>query len=133
MVKLQIGASIFHCDTAEEAYRIHRMDTANSGGSITVSNGISVRATPNGNGGGSSVGREFLKKLEPFAGKELNSEQFMEIVDAKSTYALGPVLRQIRKSLEVEGLSFDSYVVKQKPDPETPTSWAILKHEQCAT
>jgi hypothetical protein len=127
MVKLQIGASTFFCETAEEAYRIHRMD---AGASPTVTTGgVPARASQNGNGG---LGHKFLKKLEPLVGQHLSSEKFMEVVNAKSTYALGPVLRRIRESLESEGLAFENYVSKEKPDADTPTSWVILKSEHHA-
>lgn len=122
MVKVQIEGSIFHCDTAEEAVRIHRLVGA---GSAQPNSPTSPSPTPTKrqNGRAGSV----LKKLAPHIGKELNSDDMAKILDAKNATGLGPKVRQLRKSLHDEGIEMDEYIERVKPDPAGPTTWKIHK------
>ena len=124
MVKLQIGASVFFCDTAEEAVRIHRLVGSNGVAVQTHIPAEPVRASTNEQ---RRTVQLILKKLEPLAGKVLNSEEMAKVIGAKGTNGLGPKMHQMRKLFTIEGSALDDFVVKHKPDPLGPTSWIIQK------
>jgi hypothetical protein len=123
MVKLQIGNSTFICDTAEEAVRIHRLAGGGNGiAAPSPASGSHVARQP------ASTGRTkvLLKKLGPHVGKDLTSEELAKIVGAK-TLGLGPMMHQLRRNLAKDGIEMDDFILKVKPDPDSPASWKILK------
>jgi hypothetical protein len=124
-VKVQIGNSTFFCDTPEEAVKIHSL-AGNGGGTpmqATVVEGSSSLAHKQDDG----TAQLFLKKLSPYAGQEVNSEEMAKIVGAKDLSGLGPKMRQLRASFDSANLVLDHFIVKRKPDAATPTSWHISK------
>lgn len=125
MVKLQIGASTFVCETAEEAVRIHHLLGVNGGAPLQGS----AMDEPPGLGRRLEDGATqiILKKLAPYAGQEVNSEEMVKILEAKNLSGLGPKMRQLRASFESANMVFDHYIVKRKPDASTPTTWLIAK------
>jgi len=123
MIRLQIGNSIFSCDTPEEAVRIHRL-AGGVGGATPQQPNASQQTSPKANGQ-RGRGLDLIKKLSPHVGKELTSEELAKIVGAKGANGLGPKIHQLRLMLEKESVVLDDYIERRKADAVSPTTWFI--------
>jgi len=128
MVKLTVGGSVFSCETAEEAVKIHRMlaQPESAGIAVKTQTGVFTQTVNTGTfHPGKGVFVSFVKKIEPLAGKHVSSEEFAKVIGAKNPNGLGPKIAQLRKVVAHEGIQLDDYVQKTKLDPEGPTLWRI--------
>ena len=106
------------CDTAEEALRLQQMILAKKprneiqravDGYLT---GVASIGTFSAAGTVSdATARQFLEKLKPHDGQELDSTKLAEILGSETTNGVGPKLRFLRAALEREGISLDDYLV----------------------
>ena len=126
MIKLQIGVSTFTCDSAEEAVRIHRLVSGamSSQQATTVTTGH--RITPRN---GTAGGMTFIKRLGPYVGKELKSDEMAKVAGAKSAAGLGPRMAQLRKTLADDGVMLEDFIIRRKPDAASPVTWTVVKAE----
>ena len=127
MIKLQIGASTFICDSAEEAVRVHRLVSgAMSSQQLTTTVTTGHRITPRN---GTAGGMMFIKRLGPYVGKELKSEEMAKVAGAKSAAGLGPRMAQIKKTLADDGVMLEDFIIRRKPDAASPVTWTVVKAE----
>jgi len=115
MYKVNLDGSI-SCETAEEALKLQRL--------------MLQRQSPQRNSAampainGQSIARQFLEKLRPHDGKEVDSAQLAKIVGAETRSGVGPKLRHLRAALEHESISLDSYLRGHKSARGTMT-WTV--------
>lgn len=117
MITVEIGRTRFHCETPEEAFRIHQLATGQQPTVIEPS----VRRLARHNG--RSTAREFLEKLKAYEGKELDATEMVALLGVDSPQGIGTKLRHLNKSLSSEGVALDDYVVSRRASDGT--KWAI--------
>ena len=125
MVKLQIGVSTFFCDTAEEAVRIHRL----VGNGVAATQGTAAVTAHRSHSKSGQQSLLFLRKLTPYVGKDLSSDDMAKVAGAASATGLGPKMAQIKKRLANEGVILDDFIVRKKPDAAGPVTWSVVKAE----
>jgi len=128
-IKVIIGNTTFVCDTPAEAAEIDRLRSRPVASQPVIAGSRVISDVANRQlSEKAREARAFLKKLESYAGQEVSSDVLLKVSGAQSLNGLGPKLAQYRKALlESEHVSLDTYLVKQKPDPNGPTSWAVHK------
>ncbi len=134
MIKVHSGTTVFECETAEEAVRIHKLLVGGAGVAVTAS----PQAAEHGNGATGAANKliapakAFLKKLDSYAGQKLDVAGMVKLTGVKSQNGIGPRISQYRRALEEEHIALDSYFTKIKPPEGGPATWLIHRPGQTA-
>lgn len=126
MIKVQIGETIFSCDTAKEAIEIHRLaqqaqESSTNHGRPRLSRPLSP-AIPQPE---LDELKAFMEKLLPLRGEEVTAEELAKALGAEHSRGLGPLMAKIDRTVKKVPLDLErSDIVVRFARPEG-TMWKI--------
>ncbi len=126
MIRIQVGSSVFECQSATEAVQIHNLLNTVSTSTArqhvpTVANQASTKTIHK-----KYDNNAFLERLRLQDGKQLNGHEMMEVLGIASVFGVGPKLRSIAKELSNQNpkIVLDTYLTMFK-DNYNKKQWSV--------